>query len=183
MFDFFRRKKKPENRENVPGPSPSLPPLSSHESLRQRWAESLGARTEPTDALNAKIVQATRSNNAEIAAQAPEQISIAPNLMISQASGLVALSAASYFDGVSKLALASKSVLLKQMTENIAEQKIVQAGEDALGALFTDLMVGAAATVVAASGAMEAKSADFAIARINHGIESFNTLRQQGAKV
>jgi hypothetical protein len=193
MFDFLRRifhgKKTPENKEpredkeNVPDPSPSLPPPSSHELIRQRWAESLGAQVEPaTDALNAQIVQAARFNNAETAAQAPAQISIAPNLMIGQASGLVAQSAASYFDGVSKLALASKSVLLKQMTENIAEQNIVQAGEDALGALVTDLMVGAAAAVAAASGAMEAKSASFAIDQINHGIKSFNALRQQGAK-
>ena len=151
--------------------------------IRQRWAESLGTQAEPaTEALNARIVQAARFNNAEIAAQAPAQISIVPNLMIGQASGLLAQSAASYFDGVSKLALASKSVLLKQMTENIAEQKIVQAGEDALGALVTDLLVAAAAAVAAAAGAMEAKSANFAIDQINHGIKSFNALRQQGAK-
>jgi hypothetical protein len=159
------------------------PPPSPRDRILQHWADSLGAQPEPeTGALNAQVVQATRLANAETSAQAPAQISIVPNLMISQASGLLAQSAASYFDGVSKVALASKSVLLKQMTENIAQQKIAQAGEDALGALFTDLLVAAAAAVAAAAGAMEAKSANFAIEQINQGIKSFNDLRQQGAK-
>jgi hypothetical protein len=182
MFQFLHRKDK-VSESDPPPPSPSPPPQSGQESIRQYWMQSLSTRDAPeTDALNAQIVQAARLANAETAAQAPAQISIVPNLMISQASGLLAQSAASYFDGVSKLALASKSVLLKQMTENIAEQKIVQAGEDALGALVTDLLVAAAAAVAAAAGAMEAKSASFAIEQINHGIKSFNDLRQQGAK-
>jgi hypothetical protein len=95
---------------------------SKNDADEQHWVGSLGTPPEPeTDALNAQIVQAARFNNAETATQAPAQIAIVPNLMISQASGLLAQSAASYFDGVSKLALASKSVLLKQMTENIAK--------------------------------------------------------------
>jgi hypothetical protein len=183
MFSFHLGKKA-ENVERVENAEPPVPPPSSpHDTVLQYWTNSLGAQPLPeTDALNTQVVQATRFANAETAAQAPAQISIIPNLMISQASGLLAQSAASYFDGVSKLALASKSVLLKQMTENIAEQKIVQAGEDALGALVTDLMVAAAAAVAASAGAMEAKSANFAIEQINQGIKSFNDLRQQSTK-
>jgi hypothetical protein len=174
MFNFLHHGKKAEAEVSPP---------SSNELIRRHWAGSLGAQSEPeTDALNTQIIQATRFANAETAAQAPAQIAIVPNLMISQASGLLAQSAASYFDGVSKLALASKSVLLKQMTENIAKQNIVQAGEDALGALVTDILVAAAAAVAASTGAMEAKSANFAIEQINQGIKSFSDLRRQGAK-
>ncbi|MDR0672868.1 MAG: hypothetical protein LBF93_04220, partial [Zoogloeaceae bacterium] len=83
MFNFFRRSKKTDNGENAPDtPAPQAPPLSAHELIRRNWAESLGAQAEPaTDALNARIVQAVRFNNAEIVAQAPAQISIVPNLM------------------------------------------------------------------------------------------------------
>ncbi|GHU44899.1 hypothetical protein AGMMS50289_14460 [Betaproteobacteria bacterium] len=134
------------------------------------------AQTPETSALNRQIVEAVQFSNAETAAHANEQIAVPPDMMIGQASGLLAQSAANYFDGVSKLALASKAVLLKQMTENIAKQNIVQAGEDALGALVTDLLLGSAAAVAAASGAMEAESASFAIEKINHSIESYSDL-------
>ncbi|WP_346195520.1 hypothetical protein [Chromobacterium piscinae] len=53
--------------------------------------------------------------------------------MITQASGLVAQAGANYFDGASKLALASKSVLLKNMTEKFAAEDIKGGVEDALG--------------------------------------------------
>ena len=55
--------------------------------------------TPNTDALNSQIVQAVQLTNAETAAYAPSQIAVAPNMMIAQASGLVAQSAAAYFDG------------------------------------------------------------------------------------
>ena len=45
-------------------------------------------------------------------------------MMITQASGLVAQSAAAYFDGASKMVLASKAMLLKDMTEKFAEQNL-----------------------------------------------------------
>ncbi|WP_242412910.1 hypothetical protein, partial [Pseudomonas aeruginosa] len=102
---------------------------------------------------------------------------------ISQASGLVAQSAASYFDGVSKIALASQAILLRQMTQNIAENKLAQAAEDALGALATDLLMGAAAAVAAAAGAIEAESASFAIDKIDQSIAKYSeTLASRGGK-
>ncbi len=106
-----------------------------------------------------------------------------PNMMISQASGLVAQSAASYFDGVSKIALASQAILLRQMTQNIAENKLAQAAEDALGALATDLLMGAAAAVAAAAGAIEAESASFAIDKIDQSIAKYSeTLASRSGK-
>ncbi|WP_324767905.1 hypothetical protein [Pokkaliibacter plantistimulans] len=129
--------------------------------------------TPATDALNSQIVQAVQLTNAETAAYAASQIATAPNMMITQASGLVAQSAAAYFDGVSKLALASQSVLLAQMTKNIAKENIAGAAEDAVGALVTDLLMGAAAAVAAAAGAIEAESASFAIDKIDESISKY----------
>lgn len=129
-----------------------------------------------TDALNQQIVQAVQLSNAETAGYAASQIALGPDMMISQASGLVAQAAASYFDGVSKLVLASQGVLLKQMTQALAEQNLVEAGEDALGIVATDLLMAAAAAVAAAAGAMEAESASFAIDRIDQSIAKYSSM-------
>ena len=130
--------------------------------------------TPNTDALNSQIVQAVQLTNAETAAYAPSQIAVAPNMMIAQASGLVAQSAAAYFDGASKMVLASKSVLLKDMTEKFASEDLKGAAEDALGLLITDLLMGTAAAVAAAAGAIEAESAHFALDKIDQSIEKYN---------
>ena len=150
-----------------------------------RGAGEILAEAPPPDtsALNSQVVQAVQMSNSETAGYAPSQIAIAPNMMISQASGLVAQSAASYFDGVSKIALASQAILLRQMTQNIAENKLAQAAEDALGALATDLLMGAAAAVAAAAGAIEAESASFAIDKIDQSIAKYSeTLASRGGK-
>ncbi len=118
---------------------PSRPsPLAG---MSERLLKQTEAPPPDTSALNSQVVQAVQMSNSETAGYAPSQIAIAPNMMISQASGLVAQSAASYFDGVSKIALASQAILLRQMTQNIAENKLAQAAEDALGALATDLLM------------------------------------------
>lgn len=130
----------------------------------------------PSNALNSQIVQAVTLSNAETASYAPSQIATAPDMMISQAAGLVAQSAASYFDGVSKVALASQAVLLKQMTENIAKQNMAGAAEDALGALVTDLLMGGAAVIAAAAGAVEGEAASFAIDKIDQSISKYSSL-------
>ncbi|WMJ00169.1 hypothetical protein RBU55_01040 [Pseudomonas chlororaphis subsp. aurantiaca] len=138
--------------------------------------------TGSTDALNSQIVEAVEFTNAQTFSYAPAQIAIAPDMMISQAAGLVAQSAAGYFDGVSKLALAAQAVLLEQMTKNIVENHPEKAAEDALGALATDLLVGAAAAVAAAAGALEATAAGIAIDKIDESIAKYsNTLANRGA--
>ncbi|GAB6850933.1 hypothetical protein PXJ20_20220 [Paraburkholderia sp. A1RI_3L] len=146
-------------------------PLSRMNTL---LAAQMQAATPPTDALNSQIVQAVQLTNAETASYAASQIATAPDMMISQASGLVAQSAANYFDGVSKLALASQAVLLKKMTEDIAKENLTGAAEDALGALATDLLMGAAAAVAAAAGAIEADAASFAIDKIDQSIAKYS---------
>lgn len=158
-----------------PGPAPVMPPgvLSS---MNTRMLKQGDAPAPSTDKLNASIVQAVQLSNAETASYAPTQIALGPDMMISQASGLVAQSAANYFDGVSKLVLASQGVLLKQMTQALAEQNLAQAAEDALGIVATDLLMGAAAAVAAAAGAMEAESASFAIDRIDQSIAKYSSV-------
>lgn len=145
-------------------------------TLNARMLEQASMPTPASDALNSKIVQAVRLSNAETMAYAPSQIVIGSDMLISQAAGLVAQSAAVYFDGVSKMALASQGVLIKQMTENLAENNLEQAAEDALGVLATDVLVGAAAAVAAAAGALEAESASFAIDKIDQSIAKYADL-------
>jgi hypothetical protein len=145
-------------------------------TLNARMMDQAAAATPASDALNSKIVQAVRLTNAETMTYAPSQIVIGSDMLISQAAGLVAQSAAVYFDGVSKMALASQGVLIKQMTENLAENKLEQAAEDALGVLATDVLVGAAAAVAAAAGALEAESASFAIDKIDQSIAKYADL-------
>lgn len=159
-----------------PSPPPPTSPLSASRSLAV--AQAAGATPPPTDALNKQIVQAVTFTNAETASYAPSQIATGPDMMISQAAGLVAQSAAAYFDGVTKIALASQGVLMKQMTQDLVEGNVEQAAEDALGILATDIFMGAAAAVAAAAGAMEAASAGFAIDRIDQSIEKYSTLLQ-----
>ena len=165
-----------------PSPPPAPPPVApprrptTLSAMNERLLAQAGAAPPATDALNQKIVQAVRMSNAEGTAYAPSQIAIGPDMMISQASGLVAQSAAAYFDGASKLALASQGVLLKQMTQNLVEQNLAQAAEDALGVLATDVMMAAAAAVAAAAGAMEAESASFAIDKIDQSIAKYSSL-------
>ncbi|MCI2263396.1 hypothetical protein [Xanthomonas indica] len=128
-----------------PTPPSMLKTLDAH-LLAQPEAAGLAC-----DALDSKIER----SNAETMAYAPTQVEGGSNTLIRQAPGLVAQSAAVYFDGVSKTALASQSVLLK----NLAENRMEQAAEDALGVLATDVLVGAAAAVAAAAGALETESA------------------------
>ncbi|AOK30738.1 hypothetical protein WS67_14745 [Burkholderia singularis] len=126
--------------------------------------------------MNQQIVQAVEFTNAASASYAASQIATAPNMMISQASGLVAQSAANYFDAISKIALASQGVLMKEMVENIGKGMPAKAAEDAVGALVADLLVGAAAAVAAAAGAIEADAASFALDRIDKSLSSYTDL-------
>lgn len=84
------------------------------------------------------------SDPAASAADARSQSAMGPDMVITQASGLIAKSATDHFNGVSKQALASQAVLLKQMPCSPVGENPPQA-EDALEMLVTDVLVGAAA--------------------------------------
>ena len=90
----------------------------------------------------------------------------------------MAQSAAVYFDGVTKIALASQGVLMKQMTEDIVADQPKKAAEDALGILATDVFMAVAAAVAAGAGAMEAESAKFAIDSIDQSIAKYASVLQ-----
>ncbi|MGY2400313.1 hypothetical protein [Pseudomonas sp. SDO5271_S396] len=180
-MSWFSKKKPatPPAADDAPTAAAS-PAAPARPSIMERMNEHVLAQastppTDSTDALNSQIVQAVQFTNAQTASYAPSQIAVPADMMISQAAGLVAQSAASYFDGVSKIALAAQAVLLEQMTKNIVADKPVQAAEDALGALATDLLVGAAAAVAAAAGAMEAEAASVAIDKIDQSIAKYSS--------
>ncbi len=156
--------------------SPGASPLGAAR-VRAAAQQDSGA-TSDTSELNPKIVQAVQFSNSQTASYAPTQIATGPDMMISQAAGLVAQSAAAYFDGVTKIALASQGVLMKQMTQDLVAGEAVKAAEDAVGILATDIFMGAAAAVAAAAGAMEAESASFAIDRIDQSIAKYSSLLQ-----
>jgi len=188
-FRFGRKNRQPggdapdaDTAQATSRPAPTAPPqapvpaprTSRLAAMSDRMLAQSSAPRPRTDALNDQIVQAVQLGNAENVAYAPSQIAMGPNMMISQASGLIAQSSAAYFDGVSKLALASQGILLKQMTENLVKQNIAGAAEDALGVLATDVLLGAAAAVAAAAGALEAESASFAIDKIDQSIARYS---------
>lgn len=156
--------------------SGTTPPQGLLSTMTTRMLAGGASATTSTDKLNGQIVQAVQLTNAETSAYAPSQIAIGPDMMISQAAGLVAQSAANYFDGVSKLVLASQGVLLKELTQNLVAQNIEGAAEDALGIVATDVLLGMAAAVAAAAGAMEAESASFAIEKIDQSIATYSSL-------
>ena len=112
----------------------------------------------------------------EAISAAAERAIAALHSVSGDAANQVAQSAAAYFDGVTKIALASQGVLMKQMTQDLAEQSVQQSAEDALGLLATDVLMGAAAAVAAAAGAMEAESASFAIDRIDENIAKYSSM-------
>lgn len=141
-----------------------------------RWMAGPVVNLTTPSALNQQIVEAVQTTNTETAAYAATQIAVAPNMMISQSAGLVAQAAATYFDGVSKLGLAAQGVLLKQMTENIAKKDMQGAADDAIGALLTDLLVGAAAAVAASVGVVEASGASTALNTIDQSISKTKSL-------
>ncbi|MEO9385907.1 hypothetical protein [Chromobacterium phragmitis] len=162
--------------DGKPQPPPPAAPATPLSGMTQKMHEQQGASPVATDALNSQIVQAVQLSNQETAAYAASQVAVPPNMMITQASGLVAQAAANYFDGASKLAMASKSVLLKDMTEKFAKQDLKGAAEDALGVLITDLLVGTAAAVAAAAGAIEGEAAHFALDKIDQSLSKYQDL-------
>ncbi|WP_434632577.1 hypothetical protein [Chromobacterium sp. CV08] len=167
----------PDPRPEAPAQPPAPPPKTPLSGMtEQMHAQQAGATPPATDALNSQIVQAVQFSNQETAAYAANQVAVPPNMMITQASGLVAQAAANYFDGASKLAMASKSVLLKDMTEKFAKEDLKGAAEDALGVLITDLLVGTAAAVAAAAGAIEGEAAHFALDKIDQSLSKYQDL-------
>lgn len=90
--------------------------------------------------------------------------------MTSQAPDRIRQAMAAYFDGVSKITLASQALLLKQMNESLDGNDPGATAEDALHTLATDMFLGAAAALAAAVGALAAEAATLDIDEINKGV-------------
>ncbi|MCY1128652.1 hypothetical protein OU426_17475 [Frigidibacter sp. RF13] len=131
-----------------------------------------GDDSSDTSAMNDETVQSVQFGNREVTAYAPTVIVTPPDQMIGQAAGLAAQSAAAYFDGMTKLVMASQSVILRKLTEDIASGNEASAVEDGLAIAGTELLLAGAMAVAAAGGAMEAASAGFAIKQITESIAS-----------
>ncbi|MCV2889156.1 hypothetical protein [Ruegeria aquimaris] len=125
-----------------------------------------------TSALDPAVVQSVEFQNQEIKDYAPTMIVTPPDQMIGQAAGLAAQSAAQYFDSVTKLVMASQSVMLKKMSEDLVAGNIATAAEDGLIIAETELLLAGAMAVAAAGGAMEAASASFGISKINESVQA-----------
>lgn len=145
------------------------PPSSEGSPLRLMRTARMDHEKDPpveTDHLNQRIVQAVRLTNRDVADQASAQISIPPDMMIAQASGLMAAAAARYFDNVSAICMTVQAVLLKDMAEQVAKKNMPQAECDAIGALATNQIVASAAAIAAMTGAAEKSAIDGGIVTI-----------------
>ncbi|KVE02424.1 hypothetical protein WS65_24290 [Burkholderia anthina] len=161
----------------------------------QATASTAGTRTWPvnrqrrfTDALKApdQIAGATgaassalrtvQAINAEAASYATTQIAVGPNMMITQAGGMVAQAAANYFEATTSLAIAGKSVLMKDLAQKTIDEDVKGMAMDAVGLLLTDLFVATAAIVAGAAEAIEGEAASVALDKIDESLQRYQAL-------
>jgi hypothetical protein len=114
--------------------------------------------------------------NAEAAAYATTQIAVGPNMMITQAGGIVAQAAANYFEASTSLAIAGKSVLMKDLAQKTIDEDEKGMAMDAVGLLLTDLFVATAAMVAGAAEAIEGEAASIALDKIDQSLQKYQTL-------
>lgn len=84
---------------------------------------------------------------------APQTLNAGAQAMIEQAHGLTAEASAAYFDGISKVILASQSVMARQMTQNVVAEDYKDAANDALMIAISNILLHSSLTVAAAGGA------------------------------
>ncbi|WP_175714016.1 hypothetical protein [Burkholderia ambifaria] len=158
-------------------------------------ASKVGARAWPvnrlrrfTDALKApnqiagrpgsggSALQTVQAINAEAASYATTQIAVGPNMLITQAGGMVAQAAANYFEASTSLAIAGKSVLMKDLAQKTIDENVPGMAMDAMGLLLTDLFVATAALVAGAAEAIEGEAASVALDKIDESLQKYQAL-------
>ncbi|NIF40553.1 hypothetical protein F3J14_06480 [Burkholderia sp. Tr-862] len=158
-------------------------------------ASKVGARAWPvnrlrrfTDALKAPnqiaggagpggpALQTVQAINAEAASYATTQIAVGPNMLITQAGGMVAQAAANYFEASTSLAIAGKSVLMKDLAQKTIDENVSGMAMDAMGLLLTDLFVATAALVAGAAEAIEGEAASVALDKIDESLQKYQAL-------
>ncbi|GAB2880829.1 hypothetical protein GCM10027093_15040 [Paraburkholderia jirisanensis] len=128
------------------------------------------------DRLNRQTMQSVQAINAETASYATTQIAVGPDMMIAQAGGLVAQAAANYFEASTSLAIAGKSVLLKDLAQKTIDENTTGMAMDAVGLLLTDLFVATAAMVAGAAEAIEGEAAGIALDKIDESLQKYQAL-------
>ncbi|WP_219707615.1 hypothetical protein, partial [Burkholderia sp. COPS] len=121
-------------------------------------------------------LQTVQAINAEAASYATTQIAVGPNMMITQAGGMVAQAAANYFEASTSLAIAGKSVLMKDLAQKTIDENVRGMAMDAVGLLLTDLFVATAAVVAGAAEAIEGEAASIALDKIDESLQRYQAL-------
>lgn len=144
----------------------------------RRLTDALKAPNQIADAAGSggSALQTVQAINAEAASYATTQIAVGPNMMITQAGGLVAQAAANYFEASTSLAIAGKSVLMKDLAQKTIDENERGMAMDAVGLLLTDLFVATAALVAGAAEAIEGEAASIALDKIDESLLKYQAL-------
>ncbi|ERJ39785.1 hypothetical protein QZM64_27860 [Burkholderia cepacia] len=167
-------------------PADVAPPVAAPKAGARAWPVNRLRRL--TDALKApnqvagpaggggSVLQTVQAINAEAASYATTQIAVGPNMMITQAGGMVAQAAANYFEASTSLAIAGKSVLMKDLAQKTIDENVRGMAMDAVGLLLTDLFVATAAVVAGAAEAIEGEAASIALDKIDESLQRYQAL-------
>ncbi len=144
----------------------------------RRLTDALKAPNRIADAPGAggSALQTVQAINAEAASYASTQIAVGPNMMITQAGGMVAQAAANDFEASTSLAIAGKSVLMKDLAQKTVDENVPGMAMDAMGLLLTDLFVATAALVAGAAEAIEGEAASIALDKIDESLQKYQAL-------
>ncbi|VWB28670.1 hypothetical protein BLA6863_01208 [Burkholderia lata] len=144
----------------------------------RRFTDALKAPNQVANAAGpgGSALQTVQAINAEAASYATTQIAVGPNMMITQAGGMVAQAAANYFEATTSLAIAGKSVLMKDLAQKTVDENVPGMAMDAVGLLLTDLFVATAAIVAGAAEAIEGEAASVALDRIDESLQKYQAL-------
>lgn len=144
----------------------------------RRFTDALKAPNQVADAAGGggSALRTVQAINAEAASYATTQIAVGPNMMITQAGGMVAQAAANYFEATTSLAIAGKSVLMKDLAQKTVDENVAGMAMDAVGLLLTDLFVATAAIVAGAAEAIEGEAANVALDRIDESLQKYQAL-------
>ncbi|WP_246792227.1 hypothetical protein [Burkholderia perseverans] len=142
----------------------------------RRFTDALKAPPMTAAAGGGSALQTVQAINAEAASYATTQIAVGPNMMISQAGGVVAQAAANYFEATTSLAIAGKSVLMKDLAQKTVDEDVPGMAMDAVGLLLTDLFVATAAIVAGAAEAIEGEAAGIALDKIDESLQKYQAL-------
>lgn len=147
----------------------------------RRLTDALKALDRIADATGAggSALQTVQAINAEAASYASTQIAVGPNMMITQAGGMVAQAAANDFEASTSLAIAGKSVLMKDLAQKTVDENVPGMAMDAMGLLLTDLFVATAALVAGAAEAIEGETASIALDKIDESLQKYQALLEK----